>query len=130
MSEENGNVEVKVKPSAGTKVTFKAAGYVPGMESDSEFEGIAFMRLIPAELKGDITAINKLRSNLIAEKCKQYGVKPLGATSAPTSGPTKKEIAMIQALGDLTNDNAKIAKVMLKKTGKTFTTEEIAAILA
>jgi hypothetical protein len=126
---ENETVEKKVKASAGTKVTFKVAGYVLGMENDAEFEGVAFQRAIPVEMKGDIQAVNKLRSNLIAEKCKLYGVKPLGATSAPTSGPTKKEIAMIQALGDLTNDVNKIAKIMLKKTGKTFTGEEIQAIL-
>lgn len=96
--------EVKAKrskPSAGTKVTFKVASYVAGMENDAEFEGVAFMRAIPEGVKGNIAEVNKLRSALIAEKCKAYGVKPLGATSAPAGTGKRAAQADAQYIGAL-----------------------------
>ena len=110
------------------QVSCTVAGYIPGMEADPEFIGVMFRRKLDLSLAEDIKAKNSARGNLIAEKCKAYGVKPLGAVSAPASGPNKKEQAMVLALAELTNDIGKIIKVMAKKTGKTFTAEEIMAI--
>jgi hypothetical protein len=89
------------KPSAGTKVTFKVAAYVQGMENDTEFEGVAFMRAIPENVKGNIVEVNKLRSALIMEKCKAYGVKPLGALSAPVGTGKRAEAADTLYIGAL-----------------------------
>lgn len=122
--------EKKTKPSAGTKVTFKVAGYVPGMEADTAFEGVSFQRAIPLEIKGNQKAINTLRQGLMADVCKKYGVKPLGAASAPAGGLTKANIALIVAIGTLTSDKKKIIAAFKKSSGKDITEEEVDKALA
>lgn len=120
----------KTKPSAGTKVTFKVAAYKPGMENDPAFEGVAFQRAIPAEIKGDVKAINGLRQALMSDICKVYGVKPLGAASAPAGGIGARDKELIRAIGSLTSDVKKIIAAFKKAKGKDVSEQEVAEILA
>lgn len=120
----------KTKPSAGTKVTFKVAGYVAGMESDAAFEGVSFQKAIPPEMKGDVKATNTLRQGLMAEVCKKYGVKPLGAASAPAGGIGARDKELIKAIGSLTSDVKKIIAAFKKAKGKDVTEAEVQEILA
>src|SRR5574343_1675165 len=96
--------EVKVKENLAVTITVQ--GYVPGMENDPEFLGCAFRRTTPFN-STQVKERNDARSQLSADICKKYSVKPLGATSAPSGGITKKTIAIIQALAVLTDDAVK-----------------------
>lgn len=66
----------------GEKIAAKFAGYVSGMETDSNFEAVSFFWEVPEAIRGDVKETNKLRSQKIAEFSKKYGVKPLGAVAA------------------------------------------------
>jgi hypothetical protein len=130
-------IKKKTKPSAGTKVTFKVAQYVPGMEKDPEFEGVSFARAIPPGMKaaGDQKPINGLRQGLMADKCKAYGVKPLGAASAPAGGITAKVKAWVEAVATAQKeagqkiDAAIIIRLTKTKHGTELTPEQVKEIL-
>jgi len=111
-------------------VTITVSGYVPGMENDPEFLGCAFRRTLPGINSDMVGERNSARTALSGDKCKLYGVKPLGATSAPASGPNKTDQKLIKALAELTDNVDKIIQVMAKKTGKHFSVAEVQAILA
>ena len=139
MSEqENVQKTPKVKPSAMTKVTFKVDKYIPGMENDPEFEGVSFARVISAEIKAakDTKAVNTLRQGLMSDKCKAYGVKPLGAASAPSGGITRKVkdwvLALVTAAKELGQkiDAKTVIKLTKGKQGVELTEDQVKEILA
>lgn len=119
------NEEKKVKENVSVTITVQ--GFVPGMEADPEFIGCSFRRVTTFNSE-QVKERNDARAQLSADVCKKYSVKPLGATSAPTGGITKKTIAIIQALAVLTMDVGKIQKVLAKK-GITVSLEDIQANL-
>ena len=109
--------------------TRSVEGFVPGMENDSEFLGVSFRRAKSTEnLKENL----KDAAKFLSEKCKLYGVKPLGAVVAPGLGTRglKRDLIklMVQAArGDL----EKVAtKYNVKYPEHELTVEKIQAIMA
>jgi hypothetical protein len=113
----------------GEKVAAKFEGYVVGMESDAQFEAVSFFQEVPVEIRGDIKAVNKLRTALIQAISKKYGVKPLGATAVP--GKTLDK-ALIQTLFKLAkSDVDKVLRAyLIKNPAHELTTDKITAICA
>ncbi len=142
-------------------VTRTVSSYVAGMEADPEFCGVSFRRSVPetvraaifaaeagkdaVALKTAIAAKNKAGSELAAEICKKYSVKPLGATSTPGGVKTLEKVLLgwLNLKVDETGKTpAAIAAAMLKpdympklqrvyksQHGKDVTIEQITEIL-
>ena len=113
----------------GEKVAAKFSGYVPGMESDTEFEAVSFFREVPEAIRGDIKAMNKFRSELISEISKKYNVKPLGAVVGTGLGRGINR-ALIQEMGRLAKgDYARVSeKYSTKYPEHGMTPEKVQAI--
>ncbi len=143
-------------------VTRTVSSYVPGMEADPEFCGVSFRRSVSetiraaiaaaetakdaAALKVAIAAKNKAGSDLAGEICKRYGVKPLGAVSAPGGAKTlenylrdlvinqagftgKSAVAIAKSLGS--DENLERCQKLFKAArGKDATIEAIKEVLA
>ena len=126
-------VEKKGKPSARTFVSITLAEYKPGMETDPDFCGVMFRQDVAEGNRVDspeaTKARNSQRMDLSAAKCKQYGVKPLGATSAPAGGITNKVKDLVKALGTFTKDIAKIIQAVKASQGRDLTPDEVKEIL-
>ena len=142
-------------------VTRTVSSYVPGMESDPEFCGVSFRRPVPEALRAAIAAAeaakdspalklaiaakNKAGSELAGEICKKYGVKPLGAVSAPGGAKTlenyRRDLAINQAMftGKTIPENATslgsdknlaiVQKAFKAAKGKEVTLEAIREVL-
>ena len=102
----------------GEKVAAKFAGYVPGMETDTEFEAVSFFRNVPLDIQGNIKEVNKFRSVLISEISKRYGIKPLGAV-AP-SGLKGINKAYVLALIDAAKKMNMALEVAIEKYNTKF----------